>query len=149
MRITKEQGDSMNITTKNVGNMTVIYLYGRLDIFVAQSVEADIFDIMENNIGNHIILVLERLDYLSSSGLRIFISLKRVLGLSGCQLILCNKSNNAVNIFFKIINIKDMFTIFETEEDAILYLSADKKHIQSHLAKDYLTSDINKKSALL
>jgi len=139
----------MNITTKNVGNATVIYLYGRLDIFVAQAVEADIFDILENNIGNHIILVLERLDYLSSSGLRIFISLKRVLGLSGCQLILCNKNNNAVNIFFRIINIKDMFTIFETEEEAVQYLSSDKKHIQSHLSKDYPTSDINKKSALL
>ncbi len=139
----------MDITTKNVGNATVIYLYGRLDIFVAQAVEADIFDIMENNIGNHLILVLERLDYLSSSGLRIFISLKRVLGLSGCQLILCNRGNNAVNIFFRIINIKDMFTIFQTEEEAVQYLSSDKKPIQSHLAKDYLNSDINKKSALL
>ena len=147
MRITKGEGDSMNITTKNVGNTTIIYLYGRLDIFVAQSVEADIFDIMENNIGNHLVLVLERLDYLSSSGLRIFISLKRVLGLSGCQLVLCNKSNNAVNIFFKIINIKDMFTIFETEEEAIQYLSADKKHIQSHLIQDYLKADLNKKLA--
>jgi anti-sigma B factor antagonist len=138
----------MNLQTKNIGNATVIYLHGRLDIFVAEFVETDIFDIVENNIGNHIILVLERLDYLSSSGLRIFISLKRVLGLSGCRLVLCNKSNNAVNIFFKIINIKDMFTIFETEEEALQYLSADKEHIQSHLTRDYVTN-VNKKSAFM
>jgi anti-anti-sigma factor len=139
----------MNLQTKNIGNITAIYLHGRLDIFVAESVEKDIFDIMENNIGNHIILVLERLDYLSSSGLRIFISLKRVLGLNGCQLVLCNKSNNAVNIFFKIINIKDMFNIFETEEDAIHYLSGDKRHIQSHVPHDFLKANVNKKSAWL
>ncbi|PKL35182.1 MAG: anti-sigma factor antagonist [Spirochaetae bacterium HGW-Spirochaetae-1] len=113
----------MNQRTKNIGDITIVYLSGRLDIFESEMAEKDIVSILEKNEDSHIILVLEDLDYLSSSGLRIFISLKRTLESRGQMLLLCNKNNNAVKIFFKIVNIKDMFTIFETEDEAVGYLS--------------------------
>jgi len=113
----------MNQRTKNIGDITIVYLSGRLDIFESEMAEKDIISILEKNEDSHIILVLEDLDYLSSSGLRIFISLKRTLEARGQMLLLCNKNNNAVKIFFKIVNIKDMFTIFETEDQAVGYLS--------------------------
>lgn len=117
----------MNIRAKSIGNITVVYLSGRLDIFEAESAEMDLFDIAEENLDNHLILVLEKLDYLSSSGLRIFISLKRLLENRGRRLVLCNNKNNAVNIFFKIINIGQMFRIFRTEEEAARSIAEVKK----------------------
>lgn len=116
----------MILRTKNLGDVTVIYLHGRLDLFEAEMVEKDLFDIAKSNERNHMIIVLEGLDYLSSSGLRVFISLKRFLTPGGRQLLLCNRGNNAVNIFLKIINIKDMLKIFRTEEEAIRHCGCGK-----------------------
>ena len=124
----------MELKSRTIGNITIIYLRGRLDIFEAESAEASMSECVEKNRGNHVVLVLEGLDYLSSSGLRIFISLKRRLSDSGCELVLCNKSNNAVNIFFKIINIKDMFLIVESEDEAIKYLAVPGKPVASRIA---------------
>jgi anti-anti-sigma factor len=73
------------------------------------------------------IIVLEKLDYLSSSGLRIFIALKRLLDNRYKRLALCNNRNNAVHIFFKIINIKQMFNIYRTEDEAAQYIVGGKK----------------------
>ncbi|OHD66337.1 MAG: hypothetical protein A2176_07580 [Spirochaetes bacterium RBG_13_51_14] len=134
----------MNVRTKNIGNITVIYLYGRLDIFEAELAEKDIFDIADKNNSSDIILVLDGLDYLSSSGLRIFISLKRHLENNGCQLFLSNKSNNAVNIFFRIVNIKDMFVIFETEEEALHYLAGAGNIYRAKLPHDEPVLSVNK-----
>lgn len=117
----------MNIRSKSIGNITVVYLSGRLDIFESESAEMDLFDIAGENPENHIVIVLEKLDYLSSSGLRIFISLKRFLENRGKRLTLCNDRNNAVNIFFKIINIGQMFDIYRSEEEAALSILEIKK----------------------
>ncbi len=124
----------MILRTKTIGGMTIIYLHGRLDLFEAEMVEKDLFDIAESSNSNHMIIVLEGLDYLSSSGLRVFISLKRSLNQNGRQLLLCNKSNNAVNIFLKIINIKDMLKIFRTEEEAICHCRGGGKTLADKIA---------------
>jgi anti-sigma B factor antagonist len=132
--MTTAWGDTMILKTKNIDSMTIIYLHGRLDLFEAEIVEKDLFGIAESNNDNHLIIVLEGLDYLSSSGLRVFISLKRYLNLNGRQLLLCNRSNNAVNIFLKIINIKDMLKIFKTEEDAIRHCGGSRKSLADKIA---------------
>ena len=116
----------MILRTKDIGSMTVIYLHGRLDLFEAERVEEDLLEIAASRNENHMLIVLEGLDDLSSSGLRVFISLKRTLNLDGRQLLLCNRGNNAVNIFLKIINIKDMLKIFRTEEEAIRHCGGEK-----------------------
>jgi anti-sigma B factor antagonist len=127
-------GDTMILRTKNIGNATVVNLHGRLDLFEAEQVEKDLFEIAESSKDSHMIIVLEGLDYLSSSGLRIFISLRRFLNLSGRQLLLCNKNNNAVNIFLKIINIKDMLTIYRTEEEALRQCNGGRKTLADKIA---------------
>ncbi len=124
----------MILRTKNTGNATIIHLHGRLDLFEAEQVEKDLFEIAESSGDNHLVIVLEGLDYLSSSGLRIFISLRRFLELSGRRLLLCNKNNNAVNIFLRIINIKDMLTIFRTEEEALRQCSDGRKTLAHKIA---------------
>jgi anti-sigma B factor antagonist len=116
----------MEMLSKGIEGITVVYLGGRLDIFEAESAEMNLFEIAEKNSGNSMIIVLEGLDYLSSSGLRIFISLKRQLDAQGRRLALCNFRNNAVHNFFRIINIKQMFDIFRTEDEAVRYIVSKK-----------------------
>ena len=113
----------MKFRTRNINNVTSIYLAGRLDIFEAEITENNIFSTVKEHDKNHAILVLEDVEYLNSSTLRIFVSLKRYLEKRGNILILCNQSNTAVDVFFRIVNIKDMFIIYETEDEAISYLS--------------------------
>jgi len=117
----------MNILTNIIEDATVVYLNGRLDYFESESAESILFDMADNNPDNHMIIVLEGLDHLGSSGLRIFISLKRHLAERGKRLVLCNDRNSAVDNFFRIINIQQMFDIFRTESEAIRSISISRK----------------------
>ena len=69
----------MNINTKSVGNISIIYLVGRLDVHLSAEVENEINKIIQDNPSNHLLLNLKDVEYLSSSGLRIFVSTMRIL----------------------------------------------------------------------
>jgi anti-sigma B factor antagonist len=55
---------------------------------------------------------------MSSSGLRIFVSTMRVLKESKRKLKLCSM-NSAVQKIFEVVELMDMFDIYETEEEAL------------------------------
>ena len=111
----------LQISTGNV--ISIISLEGRLDVFQTASVEKSIMEIIESSNAGNVILNLEKLDYLGSSGLRIFISIKRKLEKDGGELMLCSRNNGAVNLFFKIVNCQEMFRIYPTVDEALAHLS--------------------------
>ena len=96
----------MNINTKNVGNVSVIYLSGRLDVHLSAEVENEINRIIQNESDNHLLLNLKDVEYLSSSGLRIFVSTMRILKESQRKLKLSNM-NNAVQKIFEVVELMD------------------------------------------
>ncbi len=109
----------MNINKKTIGNVVVIYLAGRLDVHLSAEVENEINKIIQNETNSHLLLNLKDVEYLSSSGLRIFVSTMRILKESQRKLKLCNM-NNAVQKIFEVVELMDMFDLRDTEEDAIL-----------------------------
>lgn len=108
----------MDLNTKQVGHVIVIYLTGRLDVHLSADVEKEINKIIQEKPDCHLLLNLRDVEYMSSSGLRIFVSTMRILKESRRLLKLCNM-NNAVKKIFEVVELMDMFDIYDSEEEAL------------------------------
>ncbi len=108
----------MDLKTKKVKNVIVIYLSGRLDVHLSADVEKEINKIISDEQNCNLLLNLNDVEYMSSSGLRIFVSTMRILKESKRRLALCNM-NAAVKKIFEVVELMDMFDIYESEEEAL------------------------------
>ncbi len=108
----------MELKTKKNNNVIIIYLAGRLDVHLSADVEKEINKIINDDPASHLLLNLHDVEYMNSSGLRIFVSTMRILKESKRKLFLCNM-NSAVKKIFEVVELMDMFDIFESEEEAL------------------------------
>ena len=108
----------MDLKTKKVDNVVVIYLAGRLDVHLSAEIEKEINNVIQNEPDSHLLLNLKDVEYMSSSGLRIFVSTMRILKESKRKLKLCNM-NSAVKKIFEVVELMDMFDLYESEEEAV------------------------------
>ena len=67
----------MNITCRIDKNILYIALEGRVDASNAQKVEDEIFAIKKENEGKHTVIDADRLEYVSSAGLRVILKLRK------------------------------------------------------------------------
>ena len=96
----------------------VVYLFGRLDVHLSADFEKEINKVITEEPSCNLLLNLGDVEYMSSSGLRIFVSTMRILKETNRKLKLCN-INNAVKKIFEVVELMDMFDIYETEADAL------------------------------
>lgn len=108
----------MNLNMKKVDNVVVVYLSGRLDVHLSAEIEKEINKIIQNDSSTHLLMNLNDVEYMSSSGLRIFVSTMRILKEQKRMLKLCNM-NNAVKKIFEVVELMDMFDIYDSEEEAL------------------------------
>ena len=108
----------MNLKMSESGKNLIIYLNGRLDVHLASEIEKDLNTIIKNQPTKDIVLNLEEVEYMSSSGLRVFVSLMRTLKDSERKLKLSNLSA-AVKKVFEVVELMDMFNIYDSEEEAV------------------------------
>ena len=108
----------MAIKHKKTGDTLVIDLAGRIDVHLASEIEGEIAALVEKDDSPVVLLNLSDVEYMSSSGLRVFVSLMRTLNESNRNLKLCNLSP-AVHKVFEVVELMDMFDIYESEEEAL------------------------------
>ncbi len=111
----------MEIKTKKIGNHTLVQLNGRLDITHSDEVEAKLAPEVQSGTGD-IIINLELISYISSSGIRIFVGMVRELDKQGRKLKLCCITPPVKKVF-DVVELLDLFEVYETEQDAINSLS--------------------------
>lgn len=110
----------MSVEVKPVegaSDIVIINLKGRLDVHYSSEVEEEINKLIQEG-KKKLIISLNDIEYLSSSGLRIFIAVSRKLREVGGQLKLI-KLNETAKKIFKIVELIDMFDIYESEDDAV------------------------------
>ncbi len=109
----------MGFEIKNIDDkgVIIIYLKGRLDVHYSSEVEVEINRLIGQG-KKKMIISLNDIEYLSSSGLRIFIAISRKLKEVGGQLKLIKLNETAIKIF-KIVELIDMFDIYDSEEEAL------------------------------
>lgn len=106
------------LNTKKVGDKLVVYLEGRLDVSVANDVEEELNRIIEQENQKHLVLNMEKVEYMSSSGFRACISTLRKLNAKEGTLKLC-AIRPSVKRIFDVIELTSLFDIYETEPDAL------------------------------
>ena len=108
----------MQLESKEINNISVISLSGRLDVHYSSPLEREINSIVNNQPKNHLVFNFEKVDYMSSTAIRIFIQLKKNLEEEDRLIKLCCM-NKIVNEVFKITGLTSTFEIFDTENSAI------------------------------
>ena len=108
---------AMEILGKDAGNVSIISLGGRLDAYSANDVETKLNSLMEAG-QVKLVVSLEQLDYISSSGLRVLLAaLKKARKQQGDIKLACLKPY--VKEVFDIAGFTQLFDVLDTAEDAI------------------------------
>ncbi|HOP29635.1 MAG TPA: STAS domain-containing protein [Spirochaetota bacterium] len=111
----------MEFNFRKNGNAIIIYLKGRLDVHQCAEIEQEISKLMSFELTSHLLFNMKDVDYISSSGLRIIVSTMKILKEDNRSMAICN-INNAVKKIFEVVQITDMFNIFDSEEKAVTFL---------------------------
>lgn len=88
----------MNITIENENGVTVAHLEGRLDTPASMEV-APTFDSLQQYAGGTIVLDCEKMEYISSSGLRLFLTLRKATSTKGGKVIVKHITNEIRQVF--------------------------------------------------
>jgi anti-sigma B factor antagonist len=108
----------LEITEKKSADISILGLTGRLDAYSATEVEKKFDTVIEGGCVK-LVLNLAGLEYISSSGLRVFLSqLKKVRKQRGDIKLVCMKPN--IKEVFDIAGFTQLFNIFENEDAANL-----------------------------
>ena len=99
----------MNITITEEGNQLIATFDGRLDTVAAQQISETIEPLMQNA-DKTLILDCEKMPFISSSGLRIFIKIRKETVAKGGKMCLRNV-NDDVKQVFKMTKLDDIFEI--------------------------------------
>lgn len=107
----------MNITIDKAGETNIVAIQGRLDTTNYGELEHHLSSLTEN--GEKIILLdLAKLEYISSSGLRILLMFLKKLKASEGRFMLCGLSADIKEIF-EISGFINIFEIFDNREEAL------------------------------
>ena len=107
----------MNITVEKIGETNVVRIAGRLDTTNYGELEHHLSSLTENE-EYRILLDLEKLKYISSSGLRILLMfLKKIKAVEG-RFMLCALSPEIREIF-EISGFINIFDIYEDQKAAL------------------------------
>ncbi len=105
------------MNSKKVGEKLVVYLEGRLDVSVANEVEEELGKLIDAG-ALHLVLNMEKVEYMSSSGFRACIATLRKLNSREGSLKLCS-IRPSVKRIFDVIELTSLFEIFESEAEAL------------------------------
>jgi stage II sporulation protein AA (anti-sigma F factor antagonist) len=106
------------LNTKKVGDKLIVYLEGRLDVSVSNELEEELARLIDEESNNHIVLNMDKVEYMSSSGFRACISTLRKLNAKDGTLKLCN-IRPSVRRIFDVIELTSLFDIYDTEAEAL------------------------------
>ena len=107
----------MEILEKRIGNVNILSLSGRLDAYSANDVERKLDSLIAAE-QVRLVVNLEQLEYISSSGLRVLLAaLKKARKQQGDIRLACLKPY--IQEVFDIAGFTQLFSIFDTEEAAV------------------------------
>jgi anti-sigma B factor antagonist len=107
----------MEIKENKFGDVNVLSISGRLDAYSAGEVEKKLDSLIEAG-QSRLVIDLDKLEYISSSGLRVFLAtLKKTRKQQGDIKLACMKP--FIKEVFDIAGFSQLFNIFDTQEAAV------------------------------
>jgi anti-sigma B factor antagonist len=96
---------------------TTVHFYGKMDTRTSPDAEKYLSKLIDQG-ANNIVMNLEELDFISSTGLRVILATGKKLMSSSGKLTICSP-NITVNDVLKMSGFNRMFGVFDTEEEAL------------------------------
>jgi anti-anti-sigma factor len=107
----------MEISIETKFNNVVVYISGRLDAANSSKLEEKLVELVDNKT-TRLILNCEKLEYISSSGLRVFLLVLKKISSGNGKLMICSLSDSIREVF-EISGFVDIFSIYKDEQEAI------------------------------
>jgi len=107
----------MEINKKKVGRIDVVSLKGRMDAYNSISV-SEFLDELTGEGSKQLLIEMEGVDYMSSSGLRVLLSTLKKLKNQGGKLKLCSLQPYVQEVF-EIAGFNQLFDIYSSEDEAL------------------------------
>ncbi|HSM48326.1 MAG TPA: STAS domain-containing protein [Draconibacterium sp.] len=107
----------MDIKKDKIGTFSVLKIKGRIDTVHSGDLEKEVNQLFEGG-EKHLIFNCDGMNYISSSGLRVFlVAQKKAIAMNG-KLFLCNMQP-AIQDIFRISGFSNLFRIVATQEEAL------------------------------
>ena len=115
----------MNIEEKKIDDVILLQLTGRIDAFTAEKLEEELDSII-NSWKLKFVINFGQVNYISSSGLRVFLGAYKRLNDTGGK-ILFSKMTEPVLKVFSMAGFDKLFKIYSSDEDALQTLKTERK----------------------
>ena len=112
----------MEIKEDKIDDQTVVLLGGRIDSTAAVEFEEKLIEIIDKGI-NSMVVDFQKIQFISSAGLRVLLLAAKKVKPYGGKVILCNMSKDVREVF-DISGFSSIFQIHETVKDAISAIKA-------------------------
>ncbi len=112
----------MQIDTRQVDGMTVIDMSGRLDTSTSGAAYDEMVAIAKSGV-TKVVLNLDKMEYVSSAGLRVMLTVAKLLKSSMGELKICH-ANGVVKEVLEVSGFNHLIDIYDEEKDAIAALGA-------------------------
>jgi anti-sigma B factor antagonist len=112
----------MTVEHEILNQIDLIFLNGRIDAQSAPGVNEDIGKVIDEG-RNKMLINFKGLEYISSAGLRVLITVAKKFKTSNGSLILCSLDEKIYEVF-DVSGFTAIFQIFDTQEDALAEISA-------------------------
>ncbi len=112
----------MSLTTSQVGSILVISPQGQINSANAAAIEKELLALVEKG-ERQIVLDMDRLNYISSAGLRVVLVLAKRLKQNHGSLVLCDMQPHVREVF-DVSGFLVILTVTDTREQAIARMSA-------------------------
>lgn len=107
----------MKIEKEKIEEFSVLKIKGRVDTLHSTQLESEVNKLFDNG-DNNVILNCKDMNYISSSGLRVFlVAQKRAIATQG-KLFLCHMQP-AIFEIFRISGFSNLFKIVDTQKEAL------------------------------
>lgn len=106
----------MEIKKTNAGKIEIISVAGKMDALNSPDFERSVFSSIDSGVSS-IIIDLSDLEYISSSGLRVFLMAAKKMQPEG-KMCLCELQPQVLQIF-QISGFDSIFTIYDTRDNAL------------------------------
>ena len=107
----------LDITDRDVDGVTVVDLSGKLNTGTSPEADSYLSSLIDGG-ATKLLLNMEGIDYISSSGLRVVLANGKKATAAGGALSLCTL-NQSVGEVFRVSGFTSIFKVFETEDEAL------------------------------
>lgn len=108
----------MEVTNKTIGETIVFKIDGDLTTNQSPEVESEINSVLECTECKLVVVNVENVNFIASTGLRIILAIGKRLKASGGELVVCSMNQTTKSVF-KMSGFTKLFKIFDTEQEAL------------------------------